>query len=131
NSANASFGPIKVDKVAPVTTDNTGTIGNAWKNTNVTVTLSPTDGGSGVDKTYYTVDGTTPAVFGGLPQGTTQQGTSVVLSATGVYTIKYFSTDTAGNAEAVQTAGTQIRIDKVVPTISASATVTGGATYVA
>ena len=39
------------------------------------------------------------------------------LTADGIYTIKYFSVDGAGNAEPVQTAATQIRIDTTAPTL--------------
>jgi hypothetical protein len=102
--------PIRIDKTAPTTTDNTATIGNAWKNTTQTVTLTPVDtGGSGVLTTYYTTNGSVPTTE-------SAQGTSVVLSDSGTYTIRYFSVDAAGNAEAVKTAGTQIRIDTAVPT---------------
>ena len=105
---------MRIDTTAPVTTDNTASIGNAWKNTTQTVTLSPVDsGGSGVANTYYTTDGSTPTT-------SSSAGTSVVLSTDGTYTIKYFSTDTAANAETVKTAGTQIRIDKTAPTAAIS-----------
>ena len=110
---------VKVDTTAPVTTDNTLSIGNGWKNTAQTVTLSPTDAGSGVAQTYYTTDGTTPAEIGGVPQGTTQTGTSISLNSSGQYTIKYFSVDLAGNVETVKTAGTVIRIDLIAPTVPA------------
>jgi hypothetical protein len=102
--------PIRIDKTAPTTTDNSAAIGNAWKTTTQTVTLTPSDtGGSGVQTTYYTTNGSTPTTA-------SAQGTSVVLSDPGTYSIKYFSVDAAGNAEAVKTAGTQIRIDTSVPT---------------
>jgi chitobiase/beta-hexosaminidase-like protein len=75
-----------------------------------TTTLNPTDtGGSGAAVTYYTTDGSTPTTA-------SAQGTSISLSAAGTYSIKYFSVDAAGNAEAVKTAGTQIRIDTAAPT---------------
>src|SRR5439155_12076731 len=93
---------------------------NGWKNTSQTVTLTPTDTGSGVAATYYTTNGSTPTT------GSTQ-GTSISLTATGVYTIKYFSVDIAGNQEAGKTASTQIRIDKVLPTNSLALGTTTGA----
>jgi hypothetical protein len=53
------------------------------------ITLSPTDtGGSGVATTYYTVDG-----------GVQQTGTSVTVSAPGSHTLRFWSTDKAGNIE--------------------------------
>ncbi|MDQ2967720.1 MAG: chitobiase/beta-hexosaminidase C-terminal domain-containing protein, partial [Actinomycetota bacterium] len=112
NASNTLAAPtltFQNDSTAPSTTDDTGSIGNAWRNTTTTVTLSPTDpGGSGVATTYYTTDGSTPTT-------SSSQGTSVVLSAEGTYTVKYFSVDNVGNSETVKTAGTQIRIDKTNP----------------
>lgn len=61
--------------------------------------------------TYYTTDGSTPTTA-------SAQGSSVALTADGVYTLKYFSVDAAGNAETVKTAGTQIRIDKTAPSLT-------------
>ncbi len=102
--------PIRIDKTLPATTDNTAAIGNAWKTAATTVTLTPTDsGGSGVAATYYTTNGTTPTTA-------SAQGTSVLLDTTGTFSIRYFSVDAAGNAEAVKTAGTQIRVDVTAPT---------------
>ena len=101
---------FSIDNTAPVTTDNSASIGAGWFNTTKTVTLTPTDtGGSGVAATYYTTDGSTPTT------GSTQ-GTSVALSSDGVFAVKYFSVDALGNAEAVKTAGTAIHIDKTNPT---------------
>jgi hypothetical protein len=101
---------VTVDTVTPVTTDNSASIGSGWFNVTKTVTLTPTDtGGSGVAATYYTTDGSTPTT-------SSSQGTSVVLSTDGVYTVKYFSVDTVGNTESVKTAGTAIHIDKTNPT---------------
>jgi hypothetical protein len=107
----ASSTNVSIDNVAPTTTDNTASIGSAWRNTNTTVTLTPTDAASGVGATYYTTNGSTPTT-------SSSQGTSISLTNTGVYTIKYFSVDNAGNQEAVKTASTQIRIDKTTPTSS-------------
>jgi hypothetical protein len=110
---------IRIDKTAPVTTDNTASIGNGWKNVTQTVTLSRSDaGGSGAQVTYSTTDGSTPTTA-------SAQGTSIVLSAAGTYSIKYFTVDAAGNAEAVKTAGTQIRIDTAAPTNTMSFPVNG------
>jgi Chitobiase/beta-hexosaminidase C-terminal domain/Bacterial Ig-like domain len=108
NSSTATFSVLP-DSTPPTTTDNTAAIGNAWKNTNQTVTLTPTDGsGSGVAATYYTTNGTNPTTA-------SPSGTAISLTSDGVYTIKYFSVDNVTNAEAVKTAGTQIRIDKTIP----------------
>ncbi len=106
-----------VDNTAPVTTDS-GIDAN-WHNMSVTVTLTPTDSSSGVDKTYYTTDDTTPTT-------SSSQGTSIVLSSTGIYTIKYFSTDIVGNTEAVKTATNEVKIDTVKPTTTSSLSGTAG-----
>ena len=112
---------IRIDTAAPVTTDNSASIGNEWKTTDQTVTLTPNDvGGSGAVATYYTTNGTTPTTG-------SAQGTSILLNTSGQFTIKYFSVDAAGNTEAVKTAGTEIRIDKSLPvTTDNSATVGAG-----
>ena len=125
NQAATTAQSFTIDNTAPVTTDNAPA---AWQHSTVTVTLSPTDpivngSHSGVASTYYTTDGTGPSVVGGVPQGTTQQGTSVVLSSEGIFTIKYFSLDTAGNQESVETAANPVRIDKTNPTAGAVLTV--------
>jgi hypothetical protein len=114
NTASATFGVVP-DSAAPTTTDNTAAIGNAWKNTNQTVVLTPTDGtGSGVAATYHTTDGSTPTTA-------SPTGTSFTLSADGTFTIKYFSVDNVANAEAAKTGGTVIRIDKTAPTSTMTA----------
>jgi parallel beta-helix repeat protein len=108
NGPDATFTPTP-DPTPPTTTDDTATIGSDWKQANQTVTLTPIDALSGVANTYHTTDGSTPTT--GSPTGT-----SISLTADGVYTIRYFSVDRVGNAETVQTAPTQIRIDKTAGT---------------
>jgi len=89
---------------APDTTPPTATIscdGTTCASTNysggTTVTLAATDnvGGSGVDKIYYTTDGTTPTT------ASTVYTKPFMLA--GNTTVEFFATDLAGNAEAVQT----------------------------
>ncbi len=96
------------DTISPVTTPSfSGTLGtNGWYKSDVTVTLSATDneGASGVAKTEYSVDGgTTWSVY----------TEPLVLTEEGNVALQYFSTDTAGNKEAIKTE--TIKIDKTAP----------------
>lgn len=85
----------------PVTTDDAP---EGWVNKDVTVTLTVSDSGSGVEGTSYTVD-----------DGAEQHGTSVILTEEGTHTISYWSVDTKGNAEAPHTV--IVKIDKTAPTL--------------
>ena len=94
--------------IAPATTDDIAD--SNWHNS-VTVNLSCTDtDGSGCKTTYHTTDGSDPNT-------SSSTGNSFTLSVDGVYIIKYFSVDNAGNVESVKTAVNQIKIDTVAPTV--------------
>ncbi|MGA2911227.1 MAG: chitobiase/beta-hexosaminidase C-terminal domain-containing protein [Candidatus Levyibacteriota bacterium] len=97
--------------VAPVTTDS-GTDSNWHTSATITLTCVDNPGGSGCKNTYYTTDGSTPTT-------SSLSGNSIVLNTDGVYTIKYFSVDNAGNEENVKTAANQVKIDETAPTIGA------------
>jgi hypothetical protein len=101
NATNAQSAAVKVDRTAPNTTV---TAPPAWNKSDVTLTLVPNDGLSGVDKTFYQLDG-----------GAQTAGTSVPVSAEGNHTLKFWSTDVAGNTEAPHTVS--FGIDKTSPTI--------------
>ena len=108
NSSVATF-TVVPDSTPPTTTDNAASTGSAWRNTSATVALVPTDGaGSGVAAAHFTTDGTTPTTA-------SPTGTSVVLSADGVHTVRYLSVDNVGNVAAPSTSDTQIRIDRTAP----------------
>lgn len=95
------------DMLAPVSTVAVSGTGGAnnWYTSDVSVTLTATDeeGGSGVAKTEYSLDGTNWQEYGG-PFSVTTEGVTV---------LQYFSTDTAGNKEEVKTE--TIKIDRVAP----------------
>ncbi len=77
----------------------------------VSVTLSATDtGGSGLDKTYYTIDGSTPTTSSTVYTG------PFTLSASA--TVQFFSMDTVGNAETPNSQA--VAIDTTAPTTTAS-----------
>jgi hypothetical protein len=103
---------VRIDRTAPATSDDTASIGSGWRSQPATVTLTPSDGGgSGVDRTHYTTDGSTPTTASPVYSAASK----IVLSADGVHTVRYFTVDAAGNAEPVRTAATQIRIDRTAP----------------
>lgn len=105
--------PPGPDTTPPTTTVtcNGGPCSGWFKTTPVNVTLSATDaGGSGVNKTVYTTDGTDPAT-----SATTKTYTGPFpLAAT--TTVRFSSTDTAGNAES--TRSQQVLIDASAPTVT-------------
>jgi peptidoglycan/xylan/chitin deacetylase (PgdA/CDA1 family) len=97
------------DTTAPTTTIacNGAACSTSAYSSAVTVTLSATDNaaGTGVAKTYYTTDGSTPTT-----SSTVYSGPFTVASTA---TVKFFSTDRAGNAEAVKSQ--LVQIDKTAP----------------
>jgi len=101
NTTDSSTTTVTLDKSAPTTTDDAP---SGSQSTDVTVTLTPSDGsGSGVASTSWRLDG-----------GGWHTGTSVVVSAPsdhsndGSHTIDYTSTDNVGNVETVRHASVTI-----------------------
>jgi hypothetical protein len=103
--------PYKLDRVAPVTTDNIP--GPGWLKAPVNIELFPFDAmpGSGVSATHYTTNGLTPT-------RTSQNSTYIQLDSSGIYNIKYFSVDFAGNSEAVKTGLNLVSVDADPPLTS-------------
>ncbi|MDQ1732183.1 MAG: large repetitive protein [Pseudonocardiales bacterium] len=106
NSTTADSTAVNIDRTAPTTGANAPA---GWNNSTVTVSLSGEDGLSGVDATYYSLDG-----------GTAQKGSTLSIDTEGVHTLKYWSVDKAGNVESPQTA--TVKIDLTKPTISHTVT---------
>jgi hypothetical protein len=106
---------VKVDRVAPSTTAALGgTAGqNGWYTTAVTLTFTATDATSGVASTFCQVDGGTPTT-----------GATCTVSADGTHTVAYWSTDSAGNAEASHPL--TLKVDKVAPATTAVLSGTAG-----
>ncbi|WNR45986.1 fibronectin type III domain-containing protein [Paenibacillus roseipurpureus] len=89
---------VQIDPAAP-----NGT--NGWYVSNVTMTLSATDNVS-VTSTTYRINGGAWTSYSG--------GNVLAGLADGVYQVDYYSTDTSGNMEAVQS--NTIQLDRTLPT---------------
>ena len=103
NSATGNVSGIRIDRTPPVSSA-TGVPGG-WVNAPVTVGLASTDNLSDVAATFYAVDGGDPVA-----------GTSVTVGAQGTHTVRYWSVDRAGNAEAAHTF--TVRLDLTSPSIT-------------
>ncbi len=118
---------IVIDTTAPSVTAQLTPAANAsgWNNTSpVSVALVADDGtGSGVSQIKYTTDGSDPTTSG--TAYVYASGSPFAISAQGTTTVKFYATDMAGNASAVQTQ--LVKIDTTPPTNGLSLTnVTGG-----
>ena len=104
------------DTIAPITTADAGAYSfGAWTNKNVTVNLSNvTETGSGLSATYYCV-GSSSCVNWSV------YSAPIPVSSSG--TIRYYSVDNAGNAEAIKSQA--IKIDTVDPSTSDNFTNSG------
>jgi|GEM_PF-2675642 len=104
--------PVPSDTTPPTTSIIlSGTQGNSpWYVSPVEVTLSADDnGGSGVQATYYTVDGGSQQTYSG----------PFTISDDGVHTVTYWSVDNANNEETPNSE--TIKIDQTAPTITITA----------
>ena len=110
----ATAGPVggnMVDKKAPDTTASSGSYNEGdWTNQSVTVTLEASDGGSGVQRTEYNLDGA-----GYL----TYEAGGILVSNEGQHNILYKSTDNVDNAE-FPAKDFSINIDNTSPEITGS-----------
>ncbi|WP_066055965.1 OmpL47-type beta-barrel domain-containing protein [Robertmurraya korlensis] len=90
---------VNIDQTAPTTTADLPT---TWVKEDVNVTLVATDDNSGVETTYYSINGSDFV-----------EGTSLLVDKEGVNTISYYSVDLAGNKEDMRTA--EVKLDKTAP----------------
>ncbi|MDO8964862.1 MAG: nidogen-like domain-containing protein [Coriobacteriia bacterium] len=97
-----SLGPIRIDTVAPSTTDDAPP---GWSSVNVTVTLTATDPSGVVTGIRYRVDGSLTATY----------SAPLVVSVEGTHTLEYWAVDAAGNVEALHSR--LVRVDKSAPTV--------------
>lgn len=124
----------KIDKSAPVTSDDTD---GKWHNTDVTVKLTALDNLSGVKYTFSTYYTATPSadtllekffsLFGaGIKESViTSKGENVYLPDEGMYDIHYYSEDNANNIE-TEKVSKPVKIDKTSPVTQATLSGTSG-----
>jgi hypothetical protein len=118
NQSATATSSIILDTVPPTTTAscNGAACSSSYYTSAVTFALNPNDATSGVDKTYYTTDGTTPTALSNLYIGG--------FSITSTTTVKWFSVDKAGNQEAVKSQ--LVQVDTTKPVITPTVTGTLG-----
>jgi len=113
NSKNATVDGIKIDRTPPSTLASVpAPLESGWYPGDVEVTLTTGPDLSGIDKTYYSVDGGAPQLYAGPFQHTPK----------GIHTITFWSVDNAGNVEDKTAPGHELtlKIDGVPPTIDGS-----------
>ncbi|MBM7800514.1 hypothetical protein JOE57_003435 [Microlunatus panaciterrae] len=112
NTSTKTVDGIKIDRTDPATgVTVTGETNNGWYSKGTTVRLSPSDNLSGVDKTYYSVDGGAAEVY----------SATVSITEDGTHTFTYWSTDVAGNIENTTGNSVTLKLDKTPPTLTGAA----------
>ena len=105
-NSDSQLTPQQAEDLTPPETTATisGTAGNnGWHKSDVQVTLTAADDLSGVLETLYSLDNQTYASYQG----------PISLITEGIHTLQFYSTDNAGNNEAIKTL--EIKIDKQAP----------------
>ncbi|HEY0604981.1 MAG TPA: Ig-like domain repeat protein, partial [Herpetosiphonaceae bacterium] len=106
NQTTKTVGGIKIDRTKPSTTADAPV---GWQSSDIVVSFAATDNLSGVNATYFKVDG-----------GAQQSGNQVTIAGDGTHTILFASIDDAGNAEAWKSV--TVQLDKQSPTIGVDQT---------
>jgi hypothetical protein len=101
---------VKIDVNAPITQASvSGTAGtNDWYRSAVQVSLSAADNGSGVQNSYYRIDGGVVQTYAG----------TFSLSAVGQHTVEYWSVDNVNHTEVTHLL--VIKIDTTAPVVTAT-----------
>ncbi len=99
SSGDTTYGPVCYDTIPPATTAGLGgsKSGSVYTSA-VSATLTATDAGSGVAGTYYQLDGGALTHYTG----------AFSVGALGSHTLKFYSTDVAGNVESTHSLGFSI-----------------------
>ena len=108
------FRSVHIDRTPPITTATlpAADSSNGWYASGPTVALTATDGLSGVNTTWYRIDGSAAQQYDG----------PFVEGLEGVHTVTFWSADVAGNAESAAGANNAVivRVDTTKPTITGS-----------
>ncbi len=105
-----AFRAVSIDMTRPATTAGlAGSIVNGWYNTPVSISLDSIDALSGIRQTNYRLE------RGGVLVSSGVYVSSVAVSADGLYSVYYYGTDKAGNAETEKS--TAFKIDRTQPQI--------------
>ena len=115
---------VRIERTAP--TSSASATANAlphtfgvWTQQNVTVTLSASDGDSGVAGTYYSIDDAT--CDDPTDVACTLYTVPFAITSEGQHTLRFFSVDTAGNLEMVQSVAANI--DRTAPVLTVPANI--------
>ena len=100
----STLNEFTIDKTPPITTDNSVA---GYYNASQNIGLTCTDA-NGCESTYYAINAT--------PTTSSERGTRITLDNEGIYTIKYFSVDNAGNIGEINNSK-EITIDKTAPSM--------------
>ncbi len=116
NRSSVSSAQARVDAIPPATAylieGDQGE--NGWFTSPLSVTLVPSDNGSGVAATHYQIN-----------NGPWQNGTQFQLTADGYYTLLFYSVDAAANVETAFPV--QVKIDSAAPSAPTAVTTTPAA----
>ncbi|MRN57257.1 HYR domain-containing protein [Paenibacillus monticola] len=106
----ATFGPINIDKSAPVTAATvTGAESSSWNHGKVALHFAAEDQYSGVDFIYYKLGESDAVKTAGSSAG-------IEIDKEGTTAVSYWAVDKTGNAEAARTV--TVKIDKSGPLVS-------------
>ncbi|WP_246319502.1 OmpL47-type beta-barrel domain-containing protein [Nocardioides kongjuensis] len=113
NSTTESVSSIRIDRTAPTTSATvSGDLHQGWYQAGVDVALSASDNLSGVDATYYSLEGGDARPY----------LAPVSVADDGTHTLRYWSVDAAGNVEPRAGNTITLRIDQTPPTLTGAAT---------
>lgn len=102
---------VRIDKVVPSTSDDAPV---GWQKQAFTVTLTAANDNLSPQHTWYTLDGSDP-----VTSATRVEGNKVLINKDGIYQLKYYTEDEAGNKGTVVTR--ELKLDTQAPTVTAEA----------